>query len=617
MKSSCLVLVFLVQLFTFWGCAETHNMGNAPNVEFKSSVPENNASNVSLTSKIEVVFDQVISLTSAHGITINDAPADVKTTLTRLIITAELESQSHYTIVIPKAAVVNNSNRALEDDVELTFATEKAIEPNSSAMAFVANMGVGWNLGNTLDTKSADETAWGNPLATKALIDAVRAKGFKTLRVPVTWQYHMGNAPDYTIEKEWLDRVEEVVNYGLDNGMTVILNIHHDEEWLMPTYAQVESSKGQLEKVWTQIAERFKSYSQDLIFESLNEPRLTGSAEEWSGGTAEGRDCVNQYHQVAVDAIRAAGGNNGQRYIMISSYAASATDVAKGNLIFPSSSHLIASIHHYYPYELCLGDNGSDWGTDADKQALDNEFDKIEQTFIAKGIPVIMGEWGNLNHDNEEDRVRHADYYAQGCLQRGICPIWWDNGSPDNFALIDRHTYEWLQPEIVNALVNNVSTTQNPNFHIYLCFGQSNMEGQGAIEAQDRIVDSRFLVMQSLSCEDVNAEKGEWRVAVPPLCQCGSGLSPADGFGRTMVENTPENITIGVINVAIGGCDIRLFDKNSYQDYDSTYIEEWFQKKISDYGGNPYQHLINLARLGQKEGVIKGILLHQGETNTG
>ncbi|NQT25477.1 T9SS type A sorting domain-containing protein [candidate division KSB1 bacterium] len=166
-------------------------------------------------------------------------------------------------------------------------------------------------------------------------------------------------------------------------------------------------------------------------------------------------------------------------------------------------------------------------------------------------------------------------------------------------------------------LITANSFAQDPNFYVYLCFGQSNMEGQGAIQSQDRTVDSRFQVMQAISCSNLGRTKGAWYPAVPPTCQCWSGLSPADYFGRTMVSNLPDSITVGVINVAIGGCDIRLFDKDIYEDYDSTYVESWFLDKIEAYEGNPYQYLIDLAQLAQQDGVIKGILLHQGETNTG
>lgn len=159
--------------------------------------------------------------------------------------------------------------------------------------------------------------------------------------------------------------------------------------------------------------------------------------------------------------------------------------------------------------------------------------------------------------------------------------------------------------------------SQNKNFYIYLCFGQSNMEGQGTIETIDRTVDSRFKMMSALNCSNSSRVKGTWYTATPPTCQCYSRLSPADYFGRTMVANLPDSITVGIINVSIGGCDIRIFDKDIYMDYDSTYTESWFTDKVKAYNDNPYQYLIDLALLAQQDGVIKGILLHQGETNTG
>ncbi len=159
--------------------------------------------------------------------------------------------------------------------------------------------------------------------------------------------------------------------------------------------------------------------------------------------------------------------------------------------------------------------------------------------------------------------------------------------------------------------------SQDPNFYVFLCFGQSNMEGQGAIMPQDRSVNSRFKVLQAVSCSNLSRTKDVWYTAVPPTCRCYTNLSPADYFGRTMVANLPDSITVGIVNVSIGGCDIRIFDKDIYQDYDSTYTEKWFQDIVAAYEGNPYQYLINLAKRAQQDGVIKGILLHQGETNTG
>jgi hypothetical protein len=156
---------------------------------------------------------------------------------------------------------------------------------------------------------------------------------------------------------------------------------------------------------------------------------------------------------------------------------------------------------------------------------------------------------------------------------------------------------------------------KDPNFYVFLCFGQSNMEGNARIQAQDTIVDSRFQVLEATDCANLGRTKGNWYPAVPPLCRCKTGLTPADYFGRTLVANLPEKVKIGIINVAIGGCKIELFDKDNYQSYLAT-APQWMLNMVKDYDGNPYGRLVEMARLAQKDGVIKGILIHQGESNT-
>lgn len=165
-------------------------------------------------------------------------------------------------------------------------------------------------------------------------------------------------------------------------------------------------------------------------------------------------------------------------------------------------------------------------------------------------------------------------------------------------------------------LFNNPSFSQDKNFYIFLCLGQSNMEGSAKIEAQDTIaVDKRFKVLEAVDCPNLNRTKGNWYTAVPPLSRCRTGLTPADYFGRTMLANLPANARIGVINVSVGGCKIELFDKDNYQSYTST-APGWLTNMIKEYDGNPYARLVEMAKLAQKDGVIKGILLHQGESNT-
>ncbi len=168
---------------------------------------------------------------------------------------------------------------------------------------------------------------------------------------------------------------------------------------------------------------------------------------------------------------------------------------------------------------------------------------------------------------------------------------------------------------ITGLLLNGKSFSQDPNFQIYLCIGQSNMEGAARAEQQDSTVNPRFQVMAAVDCENLGRTKGSWYPALPPLCRCRTNFGPADYFGRTMVENLPENGRVGVIVVAIGGCKIELFDKDTYQSYIET-APGWLKGMVREYDGNPYGRLVEMAKLAQKDGVIRGILLHQGESNT-
>jgi hypothetical protein len=169
---------------------------------------------------------------------------------------------------------------------------------------------------------------------------------------------------------------------------------------------------------------------------------------------------------------------------------------------------------------------------------------------------------------------------------------------------------------LVFTLHASVVFSQDQNFYVFLCLGQSNMEGNARFEAQDTTVDNRFLNMAAVDCSDLQRSKGKWYVAKPPLTRCHTGLTPADYFGRTLISKLPDSIRVGVINVSVGGCKIELFDKNNYKSYVAT-APDWLKNMVNEYDGNPYDRLVAMAKLAQKDGVIKGILLHQGESNTG
>ena len=322
-----------------------------------------------------------------------------------------------------------------------------------TSFELVEEMGIGWNLGNSFDVRSEDKTAWGNPHPTINQISTVREMGFKTLRIPVTWDHNQLSVSPYTIEASYLDRVKEVVNYGLANQMHVIINVHHDD-WIVPTNQQAEQVGERLASLWTQAAEHFITYGDSLIFETMNEPRLMGSPEEWSGGTSEGRQVLNGLHDACVDAIRATGGNNEKRHIMISTYAASTNQSALDDLEIPNDDpNIIISQHSYFPWSFAGQEDGpSEWGTDAEKSALGNELDRIRNKWIVENNrPVILGEWGTTNKNNLSNRVAYCKYYAEASIERGMLPIIWDDGG--NFGLLNRNNLSWRFPDIARAAV--------------------------------------------------------------------------------------------------------------------------------------------------------------------
>lgn len=339
------------------------------------------------------------------------------------------------------------------------FAAAGVMRPLTS-MELTREMKVGWNLGNTLDATGgsglATETSWGNPVTTKAMMDQVKAKGFKTVRIPVTWEKHFGSASAYTIDKAWLDRVQTVVDYVIDNGMYAILNSHHDEWVVLKSGSQAEVT-GKITKLWAQIADRFKDYSDFLIFETLNEPRLYGDATEWNGGTHEARLILNAYNLAIVKTIRESGGNNALRHIMLPTHAATAMKAAQDDLELPANDkRIIVSQHTYWPYPFTMQDPGvNTWGTQTDKNECDAELDRIYTKFCSKGIAVVVGEWGAIEKNNTAARAVHAEYYAAAVCKRGMCPVWWDNGYElsTGFALLNRKQGGWYYPEVVDGLI--------------------------------------------------------------------------------------------------------------------------------------------------------------------
>ena len=350
--------------------------------------------------------------------------------------------------------------------------------PDNEAMAFLRRMGVGWNLGNTFDAvrdggggdEMTIEGYWCGVKTTEAMIEAVHAAGFTTLRLPVSWHNHVD--ADFTISAPWLDRVQQVADWALSRDMTVILNIHHDEspDFFYPSEACYETSERYIRRIWTQLAERFRDYGEKLIFESMNEPRQKGTDWEWwldenNPDCREAAECINRLNQAFVDTVRASGGNNADRYLMVPGYDAAPKGALSDLYRLPQGSadnRIIVSVHAYTPYSFALQDEG---GTDAfsltpgvQTSEIGTFMNDLYRKYIANGVPVVIGEFGARDKNgNTQARVDFAAWYASAAHSRNIPCCWWDNnaftGNGERFGLLHRADCTWPYPGIVEALM--------------------------------------------------------------------------------------------------------------------------------------------------------------------
>ena len=354
----------------------------------------------------------------------------------------------------------------------------------NTATELVSFIGTGWNLGNTLDAigggnSPSSETSWGNPKTTKAMIDAVKAQGFSAVRVPVSWGNHT-TGDNFTIDSKWLARVKEVVDYCIDNDMYVILNIHHDTstQYYYPSSEYKERSVKFVNSIWTQVAKYFKDYDQKLIFETLNEPRLAGTGDEWwfdvnypNNAVRDSISAINALNQTAVDAIRAAGGKNTDRCIMVPGYGASIDGCTTSTFKLPDDStpnRLIVSVHAYTPYNFALNANGTAEFTNDLKNEVDYLYSTIKSHFIDKGVPAIIGETSASNKNNAAERVKWAQYYMGKSAEYGVPCMLWDNNAFNGsdkgecHGHLNRSTLGWYDKAFVDAVIKYGKQSESP-----------------------------------------------------------------------------------------------------------------------------------------------------------
>lgn len=338
-----------------------------------------------------------------------------------------------------------------------------------TSLQLSALMGAGWNLGNALEAIGG-ETAWGNPATTQALLTAVKAAGFKTVRIPVAWKQY-ADAND-VIRATWLARVAEVVGYAQKAGLFAMINIHWDGGWMQPTYAAQAVANARITTFWTQIANHFKAYDDTLLFAGTNEVMVEG---DYGTPKAENVAVQNGFNQAFVTAVRATGGNNAVRHLIVQGFNTN-IDHTVNFAVLPTDTaqnRLMMEVHFYDPYNFTLNDKSTVWqwgagATDpkatetwANEAFIDAQFQKMKAKYVDKGVPVILGEFGAIRRTEyaaaESYRLAWDTYVARSAWMHGLVPVYWDAGAArDNHSmgLFDRNTGEQIYPALIKAMVD-------------------------------------------------------------------------------------------------------------------------------------------------------------------
>jgi endoglucanase len=348
-------------------------------------------------------------------------------------------------------------------------ANTAATTPGMTSLQLSKQMSPGWNLGNALEAMP-NETGWGNPAVNQAMFDALKAAGFKTVRLPVAWKQY-ADADDH-ISAAWMARVRQVVDYARKADLYVIVNVHWDGGWMQPTYARQPLANARLATFWTQIANAFKGYDEHLLFAGTNEVMVDG---DYTAPKPEYCAVQSGFNQVFVKAVRATGGNNAQRHLVVQAFNTNIDHIATCNTTLPAdtaANRLMMEVHYYDPFNFALNEKSRiwQWGKNATDPAAieawaneaytDAQFQKMKTRFIDQGVPVILGEYGAILRNEVDPSGKYRTYWNQyitrSAYRHGLVPVYWDNGYASNhqMGLFNRATGAQAFPDVIRAIVN-------------------------------------------------------------------------------------------------------------------------------------------------------------------
>jgi endoglucanase len=355
--------------------------------------------------------------------------------------------------------IETDSDAKMETDAEDSN-SDTDVQGDIPSIELVRNMAPGWNLGNSLDACSSnaadkpDETTWGNPTVTEDLFSALKEDGIAAVRIPVTWRHFLGPAPKYTIDAARMNRVREVVDYAMDNGLYAIINLHHDGgddpeggAWIRSASTDGDNVIAKYRAVWAQIADAFKDYPLTLLFESMNEVGFDDME------TTAAYHLLNTINQAFVDIIRASGGNNGVRHLVIAGYWTDINASCNG-VVMPIDpvERCILSVHYYTPWQFCINGFPATWGNAGEVDMLRSNFARLKSTFVDRGVPVIVGEYGVNSAAEISSRVYWIEYVTKTAHDMGVASFFWDNGEE-----VNRVNNKWRTTGLLEAILRATS----------------------------------------------------------------------------------------------------------------------------------------------------------------
>ena len=449
-----------------------------------TTTAENTSESTSADNESPIPATTTASATADTTTPTNAATTNAATTTTATTTAAAPTTASTMTTAMPTSSAAATTQAETSDPstikaAQIVSTGISAAIPDGVA-SFAAELGIGWNLGNSLEASyngTPSETAWGNPKVTTTLLSAVKSAGFKTVRIPVSYLDKIDDDNGYTIDPSWLARVREVVDMCRALDLNVIINIHGDGYktvtggWLYVDGSDQTTIKAKYAAVWTQIANTFKDYDEHVVFEGMNEI-FDGT---YSAPNSTYYQNLMDYNQIFVDTVRATGGNNATRYLMVPGWNTDITYTVDSRYGFAlptdsTANRLILSVHYYGNYDYTGSGNVDWWGKYAAAEGLtvdtwsqesyvNSQFKKLYDSYVSKGIPVIIGEMGACyqSAEQESNRAYYIGYVVRAAKDYGLVPVIWDNGATkagaEGFGIFTRSNGSVVHAKYLQAIM--------------------------------------------------------------------------------------------------------------------------------------------------------------------